>query len=61
MRGRDGRIVGGDVITAVNGKPVGDLDELLNELEERQVGDKVTLSVWNGGKTRQVQAQLTSD
>ena len=49
------------MITAVNGKPVGDLDELLNELEERQVGDKVTLSVWNGGKTRQVQAQLTSD
>lgn len=61
MRGRDGRIVAGDVITAVNGKPVADLDELLNELEERQVGDKVTLSVWNGGKTRQVQAQLGSD
>ena len=61
MRGRDGRIVGGDVITAVNGKPVADLDELLSELEERRVGDKVTLTVWNGGKTRQVQAQLGSD
>lgn len=61
MRGRDGRIVGGDLITAVNGKPVADLDELLGELEERQVGDKVTLTVLNGGKTRQVQAQLTSD
>jgi len=61
MRGRDGRIVGGDVITAVNGTPVSDLDTLLNELEERQIGEKVTLTVWNGGKTRQVQAQLTSD
>lgn len=61
MRGRDGRIVGGDVITAVNGKAVADLDELLSELEERRVGDKVTLTVWNGGKTRQVQAQLGSD
>lgn len=61
MRGRDGRIVGGDVITAVNGKAVADLDELLSELEERRVGDKVTLTVWNGGKTRQVQAELGSD
>jgi len=61
MRGRDGRIVGGDVITAVDGTPVTDLDGLLGELEERQIGDKVTLTVWNGGKTRQVQAQLGSD
>ena len=53
--------MGGDVITAVNGKPVADLDDLLAELEERQVGEKVTLTVWNGGKTRQVQAPLTSD
>ena len=48
MRGRDGRIVGGDVITAVNGKPVADLDELLSELEERRVGDKVTLMLDSG-------------
>lgn len=61
MRGRDGRIVGGDVITAVDGQPVVDLDDLLNQLEQRQVGEKVTLSVWNGGKTRQVSAQLGSD
>lgn len=61
MRGRDGRIIGGDLITAVDGKPVADLDDLLNLLEQRQFGEKVVLTVWNGGKTRQVQAQLGSD
>lgn len=52
-RGSEGGIVPGDVITAVNGEAVADLDDMLTELERFQPGDRVTLSVWRAGKTRQ--------
>ena len=51
-RGRDGRVVQGDVITAVNDDAVSDLDDLLNALERFRPGDKVTLTVWRNGQTR---------
>jgi S1-C subfamily serine protease len=51
-RGADGGVVGGDVVTAINGEPVKDLDDMLAQLERHQAGDTVTLSVWRGGQTR---------
>ncbi|MBI5271971.1 MAG: trypsin-like peptidase domain-containing protein [Burkholderiales bacterium] len=51
-RGRDGRIVAGDVITAVGDEPVQDFDDLLTALERYRPGDRVMLSVWRGGQTR---------
>jgi len=51
-RGRDGRILPGDVITAINDEPIADLDDMLSLLERRQPGERVTLSLWNQGKTR---------
>ncbi|MEK8029578.1 trypsin-like peptidase domain-containing protein [Ideonella sp. DXS29W] len=51
-RGRDGRVVQGDVITAVNDETVADLDDLLNVIERFRPGDKVTLTLWRGGQTR---------
>ncbi|MFO1340528.1 MAG: trypsin-like peptidase domain-containing protein [Burkholderiaceae bacterium] len=57
-RGRDGRVVPGDVITAVNGEAVASLDDLLNALERSQPGDKVSLTVWRAGQTRKVTATL---
>lgn len=57
-RGRDGRVVNGDVITAVNGQAVEDMDDMLAQLEARQIGDQVTLTIWNSGKTRQVSVEL---
>lgn len=59
-RERSGRILAGDVITAVDGQAVADLDDMLTLLENRQVGEKVTLTVWNGGKSRQIAATLGS-
>ena len=59
-RDRSGRIVQGDVITAVDGQAVADLDDMLSLLETRQIGDKVTLSVWRAGQTRKVTATLGS-
>ncbi|NML14513.1 S1C family serine protease [Azohydromonas caseinilytica] len=60
VRARDGGIVAGDVITAVNNTPVADFDDLLNELERYQSGDTVTLSVWRAGKARQVSVKLAA-
>ncbi len=57
-RGRDGGVMGGDVITSLDGQPVKDLDDVLNLLEQRQPGDAVTLGVWRAGQTRQVRATL---
>ncbi|MBB5206290.1 S1-C subfamily serine protease [Inhella inkyongensis] len=52
---RDRSVEPGDVITAVGDVPVADLDDMLNELEKRQGGDRVRLSLWREGQTRQVQ------
>ena len=57
-RGRDGRIVQGDVITAVNSQAIDDMDDLLSQLESRQIGERITLTVWNAGKQRQVAVEL---
>jgi len=59
-RDRAGRIVQGDVITALDGQPVADLDDMLSLLETRQIGEKVTLTVWRAGQTRKVSATLGS-
>ena len=57
-RARDGGIVAGDVITAVNGEPVASLDDMLTALEKRQPGDTVQLTVWRAGKARRAAAVL---
>jgi S1-C subfamily serine protease len=51
-RGASGEIIAGDVITAIDGQPVADLDDMLTLLERRQPGEAVTLTVWRAGKTR---------
>jgi S1-C subfamily serine protease len=57
-RGRDGRIVQGDVITAVNDEPVADIDDLLNALERHRPGDKITLSISRAGQQRKQSVTL---
>jgi len=59
-RGSDGGIVQGDVITAVDDRPVANLDDLLTEIETHQPGDHVTLTPWRGGKTRKQQLTLAT-
>jgi S1-C subfamily serine protease len=44
-RASDGSLVVGDVIVALDGKPISSFDELLNALEQHQAGDTVTLSI----------------
>ena len=59
-RGDDGRIVAGDVITAINDEPVATLDDMLTALEKRRPGETVTLSVWRSGRSRKQTAVLGS-
>ncbi|MBV8467701.1 MAG: trypsin-like peptidase domain-containing protein, partial [Burkholderiales bacterium] len=46
MRNRMGNIVNGDIITAVDGKPVTSDDGLTELMEGYKVGQEVTLRVW---------------
>jgi S1-C subfamily serine protease len=59
-RGSRGEVIAGDVITAINDEPVGDVDDMLTLLERRQPGETVTLSVWRAGKTRKLGVLLAS-
>ena len=59
-RARDGSIVAGDVITAINDEPVASLDDLLTALEKRQPGETVQLGVWRAGKARKQAAVLSA-
>ena len=58
MRAADGGVVAGDVIVALNGKPISSLDELLSAMEEHQVGDTVTLTLARGDKRSEQQLRL---
>jgi S1-C subfamily serine protease len=58
QRARDGGIVLGDIVTAVDGKAVKDLDDVLTLIEEKNPGDTVTLSVTRSNEQRQVRVQL---
>lgn len=51
--------VGGDIIVAINGVFVNDLDELLAYLvENTKPGDEITLTVVRGGQTLEVEVKL---
>jgi len=50
QRGTAGETIPGDIITAIGGKPVASLDQILEALEQHQPGDTVTLSLVRDGK-----------
>jgi S1-C subfamily serine protease len=57
-QGPRGRVIPGDVITAINGKPVDSVARLLAVLDDYKPGTTVKLSVWRDGKTIVVPATL---
>jgi S1-C subfamily serine protease len=54
----DGRIVPGDVIVAVDDRPVAGAGELLGRLDDYKVGDTVRLTVRRDGREREVPVTL---
>ena len=57
-RAEDGSLALGDVVQALDGKKVTSLDDLYAALEEHRPGDKVTLRVLRGDRTRDVEVAL---
>jgi S1-C subfamily serine protease len=48
----------GDIITAVDGKPVGTLDELMDVMEQHKVNDRVMVEVLRGARHERVSVTL---
>ena len=55
---RDGRVQPGDIITAIDGKPVESVSRYLSRLDDFQVGETVTLTISRGESQISVQATL---
>jgi S1-C subfamily serine protease len=56
--GRSVFYVGGDIIVAVDGVPVGSLAEFYAALEDNKPGDRVTVELWRNGKKISVEVPL---
>jgi len=52
-------LFGGDIIVAINGRAFTGRDELADMVSSLMVGDKVRLTLYYGGETREVEMQLT--
>lgn len=55
---RDGGIIPGDIITAIEARPVDGVGKLVARLDDFRVGDKVRLTVMRQGKSREVLVSL---
>jgi len=51
---------GGDVVVALNGQPVRDMDDLILDISQQEIGDRVTLTVLRDGKEIELTAQLAA-
>ena len=58
--GRDGEVLLGDMIVAMDGKAIADLGDLTDALDLRKVGDEVELTVWRNGAERKLKATLAA-
>ncbi len=56
--GPEGSFVPGDIITAVNGKPVDSVPKLIARIDDYKVGEKVKLTVKRDGKDLDVEVAL---
>jgi S1-C subfamily serine protease len=59
-RNSSGRLTLGDIITAIDGQAIGDLDDLYRYLDKKQIGDTVQVEIFRDGKTVEVPIKLTS-
>lgn len=57
-RGADGEVVLGDIITAIDGTAISDLDDLYRYLDRKQIGDTIQVQVYRGGNTLTVPVRL---
>ncbi len=58
-RDEGGRVVLGDVITAIDGQPIGDLDDLYRYLDKKQIGETVDVTIVRNGADVKLPVKLT--
>ena len=51
-------MIGGDLIVAINGDPIGDQQDLANEMNKHRAGDTVTVTIYRGRRKMNVQVLL---
>ena len=51
-------MVGGDLVVAINGDPIGDQQDLANAMNKHRAGDTVSVTVYRGRKKMTVQVVL---
>ncbi len=59
-RASDGGVLLGDVIQAIDGKPIKRMNELTTLLESHEVGDRLVLTVWRDGALVPVEVVLAA-
>lgn len=59
-RSNSGRVALGDIITAIDGQSIGDLDDLYRYLDKKQIGDTIQVQVFRDGKTVNVPVKLSA-
>lgn len=55
---RDGRVIPGDVIIALDDTQVDSVATLLSRLDDHRVGDRVTLRLWRAGRETELEVVL---
>ena len=55
---RRGRVIPGDVVQEIDGKPVKSVSDLLGRLGGYKPGDSVTLTVWRDGAAKKLAVKL---
>jgi len=58
-RGTDGDVDLGDVITSIDGTPIGELDDLYRYLEKKQIGDTIQVQIYRDGQTITLPVRLS--
>ncbi|WP_223296882.1 S1C family serine protease [Thiorhodovibrio frisius] len=53
-----GGVVPGDIIQSVNGRKLANMADLIEILEDFQIGDQVSLGLWRGGQTLELPVSL---
>ena len=55
---RDGDVIPGDIIIALNGRPVDSVAALLSRLDDHRIGDRVNLRIWRSGREMDTEVVL---
>ena len=59
-RDSSGDIVLGDIVTAIDGEAVNDMDDLYRYLDKKQIGSTIQVQIYRDGKTMNIPVKLVS-